>query len=383
MEQSRQEELHDAIYSAALDGAAWQDVVPLLRSAFPSNAQTFYFLERETRHVRPVCLAGVQPRWLDCFDAFYFAPDNPWMQVTKELHRPGVVRTTERLERHMKERGVLHRSAYYNEWMRPQGFEHNLGNTMLAEDGVVANITLFRAPDMAPFGDAEIRAFERLSWHMTRALRLSMRLERSAHCSAGTQAFDALPQALALVDTRCRLHYANPAMQSLLRSCGNALRIRQGELAATDADAQQRLTAHVAAMAVRAAPATTEDGIFLRGSDGSLFCLQVYPMHGWLSQYLPSRRTLLLTLRPCSGRRALPLAAVAVRFGLTPREAQLAQLLAEGQSLHAAAAAMGIAYSSARAYLKVVFHKTNVRTQAQLVIRLLGDGVASGTPDRD
>lgn len=381
MAQSLQEELHDAVYSAALDPAAWLDVMALLRKAFPSNAQTFYFLERQTRRIRPVCVAGVQPRWVDCFDPLYFAPDNPWMQVTTELHRPGVVRTTERLERFMKARGVLHRSAYYNEWMRPQGFEHNIGNTVLAEDGVVANITLFRSPDMAPFGDAEVRNFEGLSRHMTRALRLSMRLERGEHCSAGTQAFEALPQALAVVDTRCRLHHANAAMLALLRHRGSALRLRQGELVAADAGAQQRLSAHVNAVAARAALATAEDGIFLRGGDGSLFSLQAYALHGTLAQYVPTRRTLLLTLRACSGRRALPPAAVAASFGCTPREARLACLIADGQSLRAAAAAMGITYGSARAYLKLVFHKTGVGTQAQLVTRLLGDGVASGAPD--
>ncbi|MES2716884.1 MAG: helix-turn-helix transcriptional regulator [Pseudomonadota bacterium] len=380
MAQALQEELHDAVYGAALDPAAWQDLMALLRRAFPSTAQTFYFLERETRHIRPVCLAGVQPRWVANFDPYYFAPDNPWMQVTRALHRPGVVRTTERLERFMQARGVLQRSAYYNDWMRPQGFEHNIGNTLLAEDGVVANITLFRPPDMAHFGDAEVRAFAALSRHMTRALRLSLRLERGEHCGTGTQAFDALPQALALVDVRCRLLYANAAMQALLRSRSSPLRLRQGELAAADAGGQQRLAAQVATVAARSSGAAGDDGCFLRGSEGGLFSLQAFPVHGALAQYLPSRRTLLLTVRPCSGRGALPCTAIAERHGCTPREALLARLLAQGHSLPDAAAAMGITHGSARAYLKIVFQKTGVRTQAQLVARLLGDGAALGAP---
>ena len=34
---------------------------------------------------------------------------------------------------------------------------------------------------------------------------------------------------------------------------------------------------------------------------------------------------------------------------------------------------MGITYGTARAYLKVVFHKVGVHSQAQLVSRLLAD----------
>lgn len=39
---------------------------------------------------------------------------------------------------------MLYRSAYFNEWMRPQRFKYTLGNTLLADDGIVANITLLR-----------------------------------------------------------------------------------------------------------------------------------------------------------------------------------------------------------------------------------------------
>ena len=65
-----QEELTDAVYRAALDPVAWTDVMRLMKSRFPSSAQTFYFLDLEPRHVRPVCLEGVGPRWVATFDEF-------------------------------------------------------------------------------------------------------------------------------------------------------------------------------------------------------------------------------------------------------------------------------------------------------------------------
>jgi DNA-binding CsgD family transcriptional regulator/GAF domain-containing protein len=374
MASSLQEELTDAVYSAALDPAAWHDVVRLMRGSFPSTAQTFYFLDRETRHVRPVCLAGVQRRWLESFDETYFLPDNPWIQVTKLLHQPGVVRTTERLESFMKQQGVLDRSAYYNEWMRPQGFKHNIGTTLLADDALVANITLFRPPDMPTFSDEEVRAFEILSRHMTRSLRMSIQLERTENCPATAKAFDALPDAVALIDRQRRVLYANAAMETRLRG-HNGLRLLQGEMIATDADAQQRLASYIACAWTRhgSSPAGVES-VFLPGAKGGQLSLRAMPVHGAMAQYLPEKQTLLLTVRECSSRRVLSHAAISRRYGCTPAEARLAQHVADGKGVRQAAQAMGIGYGTARGYLKIVFQKTGARTQSQLVGLLLGDG---------
>ena len=107
-----QEELTDAVYRAALEPAAWTDVMRLMKRRFPSSAQTFYFLDLEPRRVRPVCLEGVGPRWVATFDELYFAPDNPWIRLSERLHRPGVVRTNELLERVIRDGEALYRTAY-------------------------------------------------------------------------------------------------------------------------------------------------------------------------------------------------------------------------------------------------------------------------------
>jgi DNA-binding CsgD family transcriptional regulator len=58
-------------------------------------------------------------------------------------------------------------------------------------------------------------------------------------------------------------------------------------------------------------------------------------------------------------------------FGLSPSQARLTALLVGGRSVKEAAGALGIAESSARQYLKVVFSKTDTRGQADLV-RMVG-----------
>jgi DNA-binding CsgD family transcriptional regulator len=56
------------------------------------------------------------------------------------------------------------------------------------------------------------------------------------------------------------------------------------------------------------------------------------------------------------------------RFGLTPAEARLVLRLMAGDSLRAAAKALGIQYETVRTHLKSIFQKTGTCRQAELVI---------------
>jgi DNA-binding CsgD family transcriptional regulator len=59
------------------------------------------------------------------------------------------------------------------------------------------------------------------------------------------------------------------------------------------------------------------------------------------------------------------------KFDLTPAEVRLVLRLMEGESLRSSAAALGIAYETARTVLKSVFHKTRTCRQAELVIVII------------
>lgn len=369
MNDSLSPELLDAVYRSALEPQAWDDVMQLMRRSFPSSAQTFYFLHLQPRRIQPVSLVGIEPKWVRNFNELYFAPDNPWIRLTQRLHRPGVVRTTERLERFTQDPGVLYRSSYYNEWMRPQGLKHNIGNTLLAEGGLVANITLFRPPDMKTFSDAEVRSFEDLSTHMTRALRMSMRLQRPQDCPTSAALFDAMPHAIAVIDAQRRVLYANAAMESVLRRRAG-LALRQGELNATHAGVEQKFAAYVASTLQRSGGPTGGDGLTLPQGDQGHLSLHAMPVNGPMGRLLPNP-TLLLMATEHSARESMSRASIGQLFGCTPTEARLAELLAQGSGLRPAAQQMGITYGTARVYLKIVFDKTGARTQAQLVARLL------------
>jgi DNA-binding CsgD family transcriptional regulator len=58
-------------------------------------------------------------------------------------------------------------------------------------------------------------------------------------------------------------------------------------------------------------------------------------------------------------------------FGLTEAEARLADVLAAGEDLRAAALKLRITYGTARTRLAEIFQKTNTHRQAELVTLLL------------
>jgi DNA-binding CsgD family transcriptional regulator/PAS domain-containing protein len=376
------DDLIDAVYRSALDAGAWNDVIELMRGPFPSTVQAFYLLHLQPRRVEPVCVAGLDRRWLRTFDTLYFAADNPWMRVSQFLHRPGVVRTTERLESFLNDPGVLYRSTYYHEWMKPQGFKHNMGNTLLSEHGLVANITLFRSPDMPTFNDAEVRAFELLSKHMTRALQMSARLQPGLD-GAASAALDAVPHALAVLDGRRRLLYANAAMESLLRQ-RHGLMLRDATLRAIDGSAEAALTALLADAQAPGHRASRSLGpLTLECPGRACLIVRAVPVTGGSASQLPLRAATLLLASPCRPRESPSHEELRHLYGCTHAEARLVQCLLDGRGLRDAAVALGITYGTARAYLKLVFQKTGVHTQAQLVAKLLGDAAAGPVrPDK-
>jgi DNA-binding CsgD family transcriptional regulator/PAS domain-containing protein len=366
------EELTNAVYHAALEPQAWDDVMQSMKRSFPSVAQTFYLLHMQPRRIQPVSLVGIEPAWIRNFDSLYFAADNPWIRMTQQLHRPGIVRTNERLDRVLRTRGALYRSSYYNEWMRPQGFKYTIGNTLLSDGGIVANITLMRAPDMKTFNSSEVRRFEALSRHMTRALQMSLRLESIESGVTSTGVLDALPQALAIVDAQRRVLHANAPMQALLRR-KQGLTLREGRLEAAHAGTQPALAERIAAaFGVGPPAAEAAPPLPLPGAEAARLRLSVMPLVGRLGRTLIAGPTALLMVAEGGGRSALTPAAVCLQHGYTPAEGRLAALLARGHELKEAAQRMGVTYGTARSYLKAVFDKTGVHSQAQLVARLLG-----------
>lgn len=361
------DQLVGAIHDAALDPQLWPAVLLQLKQCFRSEAETFYVLDFTTRRVREAHLSGIEPVWLARFDEHYFSADNPWLQHSLSLHRPGVVRTNERLDGHARAHGVLYRSRYYNEWMRPQGLKHSLGNTLTTDRSGIANVTLLRAPDLPTFDAQDIRLFERLNGHFMRALRIrallgEARLQRNLLAGA----LDSLHDGMLLLSSDARLLHGNRAGLELLAQ-GRGLTFRRGCVTAAD-DADR--DAFCALLREHGAPLSggvDAEALVLRG--GSLR-VQASVLELPIASPQAPQRCVLLSLS-CASPDPLPPALLLCRvYGLTPAEARLAAALLDGRSLREVAQQLHLSYETVRTRLKVVFGKTGTRRQAELVAQL-------------
>ena len=194
------------------------------------------------------------------------------------------------------------------------------------------------------------------------------RHEIDVAAAALSQLLDQLLLGVILTDAGAHLYYANHEARGILARCDGLAEGPDGLKAATVASTC-RLRHALALMAVTVA---NDSGA------PEARCLSL-PRPG------PSRRApLLLTLAALPGlpgRTAIFIdvpehlhrvshGTLAEIFGLTPREAALAALLADGHELRDCASILAMAEGTARNHLKHVFEKTMTHSQVALVAQL-------------
>jgi DNA-binding NarL/FixJ family response regulator len=175
--------------------------------------------------------------------------------------------------------------------------------------------------------------------------------------------FDALDLAIIVADAAGRVRSMNARATGLLAR-GGALRIGQdGALKAITPPSTRQLLEAVASAREGTAPAA----IRLPGGDeGDDLLVAVCPLPAGAEG-----TDVVLVVSGESESRAPSVEALCTSYGLTPAEGRLMQRLVLGESVAEAAAAVGIAVSSARTYLKTIFSKTGVGRQSELMLKAL------------
>lgn len=180
------------------------------------------------------------------------------------------------------------------------------------------------------------------------------------------QLLDQLLMGVMLVDAQSYPSFLNHQARDLLAR-HDGLWLGPGGLKATSAADTRRLRhaiALTAAAAGGARPARPHYlGLRRRSRRAAPWLLRLSPLPG------PPAEVMVLVTTP-EHLRPLPPEALAVAFGLTPREAALAGMLADGHELRDCARRLAMAEGTARNHLKHVFEKTVKHSQATLVATL-------------
>ncbi|WP_150809083.1 helix-turn-helix transcriptional regulator [Pandoraea sputorum] len=292
------------------------------------------------------------------------APTDP--RVALMLQQP--VGHAMRCHHHLSDRYVA-RSELFNDFLIPHGVRYTYGMHLDGADGTSELLAVFRAPDHAPFEDADdAPELEILTKHIARAARLRAGTRHlQAQAAIGMAVLDHLDMAIVITDETGHAHYLNVAAHQRLGATRNVC-IRGGKFTAVlpnDEQAVRRLITHATA------PMPVAGSHRLQGDNQQHWVVTVLPLRESHACAAPWEKPMaMLTIGELDRRVTLGPYTLKVLFGLSPMEARLAQALAEGRELTQYAQDANVAINTARTQLRHIFDKTGCRRQTDL-LRLL------------
>jgi DNA-binding CsgD family transcriptional regulator len=257
-------------------------------------------------------------------------------------------------------RGRPERSARYVEYLAPIGTPHEMRAAMVTRGRAWGCVVLHRTEATGDFTAAEARTMARLSRPIAEALRSSYRFEAARRSDV-----DSAPGLLVL-DGNDEVELTTPATETLL------------EQMVLDDPAHRRIPSAALALAA---------DVRSKGLAGRVAPpLRVPTSSGWLSFYgsLPDgsgSARVAIVIQRAGEEYALPLRLEA--FGLTPRESEVATLVARGLDTAAIAERLVISPWTVQDHLKAAFAKTDTRSRRELLSRVFFHDQLPGIIARD
>lgn len=356
------------IYEAAYEPSAWPGVVDALMALFHGSKAC---LVRVAPDMRPddAIAANTDPTFMARFQEEFGDEPNLLLEAATAAPVGLVYRDHELVG---PER--LRSSRFWNEWMAPQDMYGGLACKLLASGASSWMFDVQRGRKQAAFDAADAELFELIVPHIRRAVEIGRRLQIS---NATAAAFTHPPVGIVLVDEVGRILICNEAADAILARPGSPLRRTSGHLVVAEASRRATLAQFVFDAC------STPDGItrgrggdFLATSvgysdDSPALSVSVGPFVRARFEDLFFANCAMVTMRELT--LAVPVGFedhIRDVFELTRKEAEIAAMLACGQTLKAAARRANIQFSTARTHLTKIFQKTGTRQQSQLVALL-------------
>lgn len=285
------------------------------------------------------------------------------------LRKPGDIHTLDEVVTSE----ALHESEFYRQILKPYGIEHALGMYISEPGGWEGNVGLISDAAAHQFTNADRQLLLDLKPHLERALALFAKLRRhESELHVLTETLDRLTISTFILDERGRVLRANGAGQALAKS-GRVLRIADDQLrlAKRDDDARLKAVIEQAVAACRGASrGSFVDAMRIRNADEENLGVLVRTVGRSVPFLGDPAPALIVYISGANDARPVERLVMQL-FDLTPSEAQVATLLAAGLTIAEAAERLGLTENTARTYSKIIFSKTGVGRQADLVRLIL------------
>jgi DNA-binding CsgD family transcriptional regulator len=353
-----------AIYDAIIDPPQWDDIVKRIVEKTKSFQGNLVLQQPGAGSL--TALYNVDPVLAKAYAQTYHK-DDP-LKTPEWSIAPGEVRDCSYTQTES-----FKASAYYNEFVRPQGWVNLVVIGLARSPNGFALLALTRSPAAAWVEPAERHLLETLAPHLQRAASVHRLLSRArATTDSLGAAVEAAGFAVFLLTQDCRVFFANAKGEDLVR-CGMGLRDERGRLSASTAVAAARLTA-LAREAAQPARAAGDIGGTIElslGENRPPLLAHVFPLG-------PNRTLSILDIdKPAvavfvvdpSADFRTQIQHFSTRFGLTFAETRVLGEIIGGNGLLAAAAKLKITEGTARVHTNRIFGKTGTTRQTELIRR--------------
>ena len=352
------------IYDAVLDPLHWVDFLNDLGAVVDGHGLNLSLINPSNGTVVYGLAARVDQQFVHDYRKYYSTLD-PWLAEgrRRNLLRHGLIALGEPIV----PATVLKRTEFYNDFGRYYQFCGGVG-ALFDVDRSLMSLS-FSGYKFGQYNRSELRLVRALASHLERAMKIHLRLEGVGITPAWAgAALDRFNCGVLFVSASGTLLFANQVGREILHG-RDGISTLHGELFAETPNETAKVREAIAmALRVREGEIPAPRTVVIRRSlNRRPLSILVAPLPR--GPGLAGFATAAVAIFVTDPERSVPTHAetIRVRLGLTPSEAQLAQLLASGRSVAEAADDLSIRLETARKRLKLIFHKTDTHRQSDLV----------------
>ncbi len=359
-----------ALYQGILENVPWSGFLDRLQSKLEANYVTIVISPPTDDHDGLFLTTGTTGKdFVASYNSHFYAMD-PFVDLpsAKVVSLDEFISSSERVD-----------SEYCRQFLEPMDVFHVLGVDIRTDNGAKYSLRISRGRESSAFNDGDKAFVEMLVPHLQEAIELHTQLgrietERNLYAGAVNQ----LAVGTIILDEEAKVLQSNQVASDLLRE-KDGIELIGGSLqvgSSRDTRRLKELIRDVLAAQNDNQPSVVEALRVQRPSgksDLGIVVRSVQPSQWSKAKHTPS---VVLFVGDPEQQSQVPRDVVKTLFDLTPAEAQLAMILANGLTLDETAEELGISRNTARAHLRSIFSKTGVTRQTMLV-RLILKSVAT------
>ncbi len=379
MDERRFSALTEQIYTAAFDDAGWDSLLEALRVQFHVSMVISVVWDRKAE-VPLFARSTMQDRSVESkYEAHYYKID-PWYYKIDGLfsaferkiqQRPNTLVFPDQA---IMPRSAMYKTEFYQDFVRPYDLSGNDLVVVAGKSEHTHSTFHFHSPAQSEeFDGEEIKQLAALVPHLKRGLHTHQQMAGlRANANLFEAAFDGLANAVFLLNATGLVLRFNARAKQLM-DARQAIAVQQGRLMALHPRDNMALQAALRPQPAWAPPA----GLMLRGPvPASNLRLTVTPLQGhtlplWVDVHRRAQVAFMVTATHHDPLSANSLTLVE-HYGLTPAEAEVARLLADGLGPRQIAARRGKSINTIKAQIKQIYAKTGASGHAARLTKLFG-----------